>query len=96
MIDLITIAPLDRETILASVAKTGRLLVIDDDYLSYGIGAEVIASVCENPDIRLKAPPRRIGYPDIPVPFTPVMEHYVLPNAEKLLEGAKLMMETTK
>ena len=96
VIDLITIAPLDRETILASVAKTGRLLVIDDDYLSYGIGAEVIASVCENPDIRLKAPPRRIGYPDIPVPFTPVMEHYVLPNAETLLEGAKLMMETTK
>jgi len=94
VIDLISIAPLDRETIRASVAKTGRLLVIDDDYLSYGIGAEVIASVCEDRALKLKAPPRRIAYPDIPVPFTPVMEHYVLPNAEKLLGEAKLIMET--
>lgn len=48
------------------------------------------------PGYQAQGPSRRIGYPDIPVPFTPVMEHYVLPNAEKLLEGAKLMMETTK
>ena len=94
VIDLISIAPLDRETVRASVAKTGRLLVIDDDYLSYGIGAEVIASVCEDRALKLKAPPRRIAYPDIPVPFTPVMEHYVLPNAEKLLGEAKTIMET--
>jgi pyruvate dehydrogenase E1 component beta subunit len=94
VIDLVTIAPLDRETILSSVAKTGRLLVIDDDYLSYGIGAEVIATVCESRSIRLKATPRRIAYPDIPVPFTPVMEHHVLPNAEMLLGEAKAIMET--
>lgn len=93
VIDLISIAPLDRAAIRASVARTGRLLVIDDDYLSYGVGAEVIASVCEDGAIRLKAPPRRIAHPDIPVPFTPVMEHHVLPSAEKLIEAALELME---
>lgn len=75
------------------MARTGRLLVIDDDYLSYGVGAEVIASVCEDAAIRLKAPPRRIAHPDIPVPFTPAMEHHVLPSAEKLIEAALELME---
>ena len=45
VIDLVSIAPLDRETVRASVRKTGRLLAIDDDYLSYGVGAEILASV---------------------------------------------------
>lgn len=93
VIDLISIAPLDRATIRASAARTGRLLAIDDDYLSYGVGAEVIASVCEDRSIRLKAAPRRIAHPDIPIPFTPVMEHHVLPSAEKLVEAALDMME---
>lgn len=93
VIDLISIAPLDRAAVRASAARTGRLLVIDDDYLSYGIGSEIIASVCEDRSIRLKAAPRRIAHPDIPVPFTPVMEHHVLPSAEKLLEATLEMME---
>jgi len=93
VIDLISIAPLDRAAVRASAARTGRLLVIDDDYLSYGVGAEVIASVCEDRAIRLRAAPRRIAHPDIPVPFTPVMEHHVLPSAEKLVEAALEMME---
>lgn len=93
VIDLISIAPLDRAAVRASAARTGRLLVIDDDYLSYGIGAEVIASVCEDRSIRLKAAPKRIAHPDIPIPFTPVMEHHVLPSAEKLVEAVLEMME---
>lgn len=91
VIDLVSIAPVDRETIQASVRKTGRLLVVDDDYLSYGVGAEVIASVCEA-GISLHAPPRRIAFPDIPVPYTPVMEHFVLPNASKVEAAARQMM----
>lgn len=92
VIDLRTIAPLDRETVRRSVARTGRLLVVDDDYLSYGLGAEVIASVCEQ-GIALRAPPARIAHPDIPVPFTPVMEHFVLPNADKIVAAVRAMME---
>ncbi|GAB5489725.1 MAG: alpha-ketoacid dehydrogenase subunit beta [Parasphingorhabdus sp.] len=84
VIDLRTIAPLDRQTVIQSVSKTGRLLVVDDDYLSFGVGAEVIASVCESDIGRLKCPPQRIAHPDIPIPFSPVLEHSVLPNAEKI------------
>lgn len=91
VIDLRTISPLDRETICASARKTGRLLVVDDDYLSYGVGAEIIASVCERA-IALRSPPLRLSHPDIPVPFTPVMEHHVLPSAEKVTAAAASMI----
>jgi pyruvate dehydrogenase E1 component beta subunit len=92
VIDLITIAPLDRETIRRSVAKTGRLITLDDDYLSYGVGAEVIASVAEV-DGLLKAPPQRIAHPDVPIPFTPVMEQHLLPSADKLIARAQAMLD---
>lgn len=94
VIDLRSIAPLDRESIRDSVRRTGRLIVMDDDYLSYGIGAEVIATVAEDPTITLKARPARIAHPDVPVPFTPVMEHFLLPSANKLVLAAQAMMET--
>ncbi|MEM6681234.1 MAG: alpha-ketoacid dehydrogenase subunit beta [Pseudomonadota bacterium] len=83
IIDLRTIAPLDRETVLQSVRKTGRLVAVDDDYLSYGVSGEIVASVAEA-GIALAAPPIRISHPDIPIPFAPSMEHAVLPDAEKV------------
>jgi pyruvate/2-oxoglutarate/acetoin dehydrogenase E1 component len=94
VIDLRTISPLDRATIRRSVGKTGRLLVVDDDYLSFGIGAEVIASVCEDASIRLRAAPARIAHPDIPIPFSPALEHGLLPDADKVTAAALTMMET--
>jgi pyruvate/2-oxoglutarate/acetoin dehydrogenase E1 component len=94
VIDLRTISPLDRATIRRSVGKTGRLLVVDDDYLSFGIGAEVIASVCEDASIRLKAAPARIAHPDIPIPFSPALEHGLLPDADKVTAAALTIMET--
>jgi len=96
VIDLRTIAPLDRAAIRRSVAKTGRLLVVDDDYLSFGIGAEVIASVCEDASIRLRATPARIAHPDIPIPFSPALEHGVLPDADKVTAAALTMMESAR
>jgi pyruvate/2-oxoglutarate/acetoin dehydrogenase E1 component len=90
VIDLRSVAPLDRATIVASAAKTGALVSVDDDYLSYGIGAEVIASVSES--IELKKKPRRISYPDIPVPFAPSLEHAVLPNKDKIVAAIKNML----
>jgi len=62
---------LDRESILRSVRKTGRLVVIDDDYRSCGVAAEVIASVCETRDLVLHAAPSRVTFPDVPIPFAP-------------------------
>ncbi|MFV3077414.1 alpha-ketoacid dehydrogenase subunit beta [Niveispirillum fermenti] len=88
VVDLRTIAPLDRDTIRRSVAKTGRLLVIDDDYRSCGVAGEVIASVAET-GVPLKAPPRRLAHPDIPIPFSPSLEHHVLPDGQKTLAAAR-------
>ena len=85
VIDLRSLVPLDRDTIRASVAKTGRLIVVDEDYQSYGVTGEVIASVVEHDISVLKAPPRRVAYPDVPIPFARVMEQFCLPNAEKIV-----------
>lgn len=94
VVDLRAIAPLDRATIRASVAKTGRLVVVDDDYHSFGVSGEVIASVCESTDVMLKAHPARVTFPDIPVPFSPVLEHGVLPTTERITAAVARMMET--
>lgn len=93
VIDLRTISPLDSETIISSVRKTGRLLVVDDDYKSFGVAAEVIALACETPSVALKCAPARIAHPDIPVPFARSMEHSVLPDAQKVADTARAMLE---
>ncbi len=85
VVDLRSLAPLDRNTIRASVTKTGRLIVVDEDYHSYGVTGEIIASVAEHDISMLKAPPRRVAYPDVPIPFARVMEQFCLPNAEKIV-----------
>lgn len=84
VVDLRSLVPLDRETVRASVAKTGRLIVVDEDYHSYGVSGEIIATVCERDEIKLRAAPRRIAYPDVPIPYARVMERFCLPNPEKI------------
>lgn len=89
VIDLRTLAPLDRETVIRSVRKTGRLLVIDDDYRSCGLAAEVIASVCEQAEINWRSPPGRVTFPDVPIPYAPEMERPLLPDASKVLQAVR-------
>ena len=89
VIDLRSLVPLDRETVFNSVRKTGRLVVADDDYSSYGVTGEVIASVVERDARVLKSSPRRVAYPDIPVPFARPMERFALPNAAKIVAAAQ-------
>ncbi|MCM2318537.1 MAG: alpha-ketoacid dehydrogenase subunit beta, partial [Pseudomonas sp.] len=81
VVDLRSLVPLDREHVIASVRKTGRLIVVDEDYHSYGVSGEIIASVVEHDLGMLKARPQRVAFPDIPIPFTPVMEQWALPSA---------------
>lgn len=95
VIDLRTVAPLDRDTIIASVSRTGRLIVCDDDYHSCGVAGEVIASVCEA-GLALKSTPVRVTHPDIPIPFSPSLEHHVLPNAEKVASAVRTAMENPR
>lgn len=84
VIDLRSLVPLDRETVISSVRKTGRLIVVDEDYHSYGMTGEIISSVAEQ-GVPMKSAPKRVAYPDIPIPFTRPMEQWALPNAEKII-----------
>ncbi len=85
VVDLRTLVPLDRDTVFNSVAKTGKLIVVDEDYQSYGMSGEIIASIAERDMSVLKASPQRVAYPDVPIPFARVMEQYCLPNPEKIV-----------
>jgi pyruvate dehydrogenase E1 component beta subunit len=89
VIDPRTLAPLDVETILASVRKTGRLVVVDEAYLGCGIQGEIIATVTEKAFHHLKAPPIRLGNPGVPVPFAPTLEQAVIPNVDKIEQAIR-------
>lgn len=91
VVDLRTLVPLDRETVFASVAKTGKLIVVDEDYQSYGVSGEIITSIVERDLSVLKAAPQRVAYPDIPIPFTRPMEQFALPSPEKIIEAYEKM-----
>jgi pyruvate dehydrogenase E1 component beta subunit len=88
VVDLRSIAPLDRATIRTSVAKTKQLVVVDEDYHSYGVAGEVIASVAEA-GIPMLSAPRRVTFPDIPIPFSPALERDLLPCAEAIVDAVK-------
>jgi pyruvate/2-oxoglutarate/acetoin dehydrogenase E1 component len=91
VLDLRSLVPLDRAGVIASVSRTGRLLVVDEDYLSYGVSGEIIASVVET-GASLRTAPRRIAFPDIPIPFSPALERPALPSAEKIVDIVTAMM----
>jgi 2-oxoisovalerate dehydrogenase E1 component beta subunit len=93
VIDLRTIAPLDHETILTSAAKTGRVLVVHEDNISFGIGAEVAALVAEEAFYDLDAPVRRLAMADVPaMPFAAPLEAAVSIGADEILNAMKALL----
>jgi pyruvate dehydrogenase E1 component beta subunit len=84
VIDPRTIVPLDEESILASVGKTGRLFVVDEDHPCCGMGRDIVARVAEKGYYDMKAPPKTITPPATPVPFAPNLESDYLPTADRL------------
>lgn len=85
VVDLRTIAPLDVDTILASVARTGRCLVVHEDNISFGVGAEVAALVAEHAFFDLDAPVRRLATADVPAfPFAPPLEDALTIDAARI------------
>jgi pyruvate/2-oxoglutarate/acetoin dehydrogenase E1 component len=93
VIDLRTISPLDRDTILSSAAKTGRVLVVHEDNVSFGVGAEVAALVAEEAFWDLDAPVRRLAMPDVPaMPFAPAMEAAVSIGADQIAAAARALL----
>ena len=89
VLDLRSLVPLDREAILASVAKTGRLVVVDEDYLSFGLSGEVAATITDQDPGMLRAPVRRVTMPDIPVPYAHVLEYAVLPRPGRIEQAIR-------
>jgi 2-oxoisovalerate dehydrogenase E1 component subunit beta len=92
VVDVRTIAPLDKETILASVRKTSKAMVLYEDNRTYGAGAEISATIAEELMFDLDAPVLRIGGPDVPaMPFATAMEHFFMPDAEKVYQHMKAL-----
>jgi 2-oxoisovalerate dehydrogenase E1 component beta subunit len=94
VVDVRTIAPLDKETILASVRKTGKAMVVTEDNRTYSAAAEISATISEELMFDLDAPVVRLGGPDIPaMPFSGPLEHYYMPDAEKVHARMKELAE---
>jgi pyruvate dehydrogenase E1 component beta subunit len=93
VIDPRTLVPLDEEAILRSVGKTGRLVVVDEDYERCGFTAEVAAVVAEKGFHSLRAPIARVANPNIPIPFNKNLERHVLPDTEKIVRAIRSVVK---
>jgi len=89
VLDLRTLKPLDAELILSSARATGKVLIVHEDHHTGGIGGEIAALIGEHAFDALDAPIRRIGSLDVPVPFAPPLEEFVLPDRDKILDALR-------
>ncbi|MGQ0744553.1 MAG: alpha-ketoacid dehydrogenase subunit beta [Acidimicrobiales bacterium] len=93
VIDLRTISPLDTETVIDSVVRTGRLLVVHEDNASFGVGAEVAATVAEEAFYDLDAPVRRLAMPDVPaLPFDVTLERALTIGVEEITAAIRSLL----
>jgi pyruvate dehydrogenase E1 component beta subunit len=93
VIDPRTLVPLDKDTILNSIKKTGRLVVADEGHRTCGAAAEIAATVAEEGIYYLKAPVKRVTSPDTPVPFSPPLEQAFIPDEKYLVPAIRSLME---
>jgi pyruvate/2-oxoglutarate/acetoin dehydrogenase E1 component len=89
VIDPRTTSPLDRQTIIRSVEKTGRSVVVDEGHRAYGVTAEIASMIAEEAFYHLDAPVRRLGARDVPVPFSPPLEDATVPTPETIAETVR-------
>jgi pyruvate/2-oxoglutarate/acetoin dehydrogenase E1 component len=92
IIDPRTLVPLDRASIVDSLRRTHRLLVVDEDYRSFGFSSEIAALAAEEAIDYLDAPVRRLAVPDVPIPYSRPLEQFVLPDAARIAETARDMV----
>ena len=93
VVDPRTIVPLDRDAILGSAAKTGRVVVVDEGHRSAGVGAELSAMIAEEVFDDLRAPVHRVATLDVPIPFSPVLEAFVEPTLDKIVNAARAVLD---
>ncbi len=89
VIDPRTLVPLDRTSILKSVRKTGRLVIVSEDCRTAGVSAEIAAIVAEEALDYLDAPIKRVAEPDTPIPFSPSMEQFVIPSENSIVQAVR-------
>lgn len=93
VIDLRTLRPFDKKTVIDSIQKTGRLVVIEPDHKTCGVGAEIVSMIVEEAFDYLKAPPMRLAAEDIPPPFAPKAYNEFMPSEEKLIGAVKRLLK---
>ena len=93
VIDPRTLVPFDYDTVVESLKKTGRLMIVHEDHYNCGWGAQLSSWIAENQIWLLDAPVCRVATPDVPIPFSPVLESYVIPSKERIVEEARKLMK---
>ncbi len=96
VVDLRSLRPLDRDTVCASVRKTSRAVVVEDDWLSYGVGAEIAATIQEGAFDYLDAPVRRVAAAEVPLPYAKPLERAALPDAGSMLKVIREVLDATR
>ena len=89
VVDPRTLTPLDKQAIIRSVKKTGRLVIVSEDCKTAGVSAEIAAMVAEEAVDYLDAPIKRVAEPDTPIPFSPPLEQYVIPDEKAIMKAVK-------
>jgi pyruvate/2-oxoglutarate/acetoin dehydrogenase E1 component len=92
VLDLRTLAPLDRDAVLAAARRTGKVLVAHEATQSCGVGAEVASVIAQEAFEDLDAPVRRLTTPDVPIPFSPSLEQAVLPQLDDMKEACRELL----
>jgi pyruvate dehydrogenase E1 component beta subunit len=94
VIDVRSLAPLDHQTILQSIGKTGRLVIVDEAHKTGSAAAEIAAFIAEEGFSSLRAPIKRVATLDVPIPFSPPMEKFVIPTPEKVVTAVQEIVKT--
>jgi pyruvate dehydrogenase E1 component beta subunit len=95
VVDLRSLRPLDRETVVESVRRTGCAVIAEDDWLTYGIGAEIAATIQEGAFDWLDAPVRRVAMAEVPLPYSKPLELAALPSADSLVTAVRDTLRAT-
>ncbi len=95
VIDVRSLRPLDRPTLIESVKKTSRAVVVEEDWYSYGVGAELVATIQEGAFDYLDAPIKRVAQAEVPLPYAKGMEQAALPKAQNLVDAIKSTLEAS-
>jgi pyruvate/2-oxoglutarate/acetoin dehydrogenase E1 component len=91
VVDPRTLVPIDKEALRTSVQKTGRVVIVDEACITCSAAAEIAAVLTEDPTTfrALQAPPKRVCAPDVPIPYSPVMEQFCLPDKDRVIQGVR-------